>query len=366
MITRRPAHPTAGAPVPTDPFGTGAAGLHAGRSASRRGLLRGGLGLLALGTLAACGGTSTGNEAALAADGSVDLAKVTLIVGDQKGGSQALLRAAGLLDDVDYTLQWQSFTSGPPLLEALNSGAIHVGGVGNTPPIFAAAAQGTFQVVQGATYGGEGDALLVPAGSPIRSVADLAGRTVAVAEGSSANFHLLAQLQKAGVSYDDIEVQNLQPADALAAFSAGHLDAWAVWEPYTSQAQIEADAQVLATGDGLVNGYTFQTASRAALDDEATSAALSDYLARIARAQTWAITHQEQWAGVWAEETGLSPEITLSATRKRKVALVPIGPDVVSSEQDMADAFTAAGLLPGEVSLADFFTDRFNDVTTGV
>ena len=42
-------------------------------------------------------------------------------------------------------------------------------------------------------------------------------------------------------------MQNLQPADALAAFTAGHVDAWAIWDPYTSQAELEADARISST-----------------------------------------------------------------------------------------------------------------------
>lgn len=57
-------------------------------------------------------------------------------------------RAAGLLDDAPYEIEWKEFTSGPPLLEAMSSGSIHVGGVGNTPPLFVAAADGQFKVVQ--------------------------------------------------------------------------------------------------------------------------------------------------------------------------------------------------------------------------
>ena len=53
----------------------------------------------------------------------------------------------------------------------------------------------------------------------IKSVEDLKGKKVGVAEGSSANYNLLAQLEKAGLTYDDVQVENLQPADALAAFS---------------------------------------------------------------------------------------------------------------------------------------------------
>ncbi len=315
--------------------------------------------------LTGCGGAATGNEGAVNDDGSVDLEKVTLIVGDQKGGSKALLQAAGELDDAPYDVEWKTFTSGPPLLEALNAGAIHVGGVGNTPPLFAAAGNGDFQAVQAATYGGTGDAIVVPKGSDIDSVADLKGKKVAVAEGSSANYNLLAQLAKAGVDYKDVELQNLQPADALTAFSAGHLDAWAIWEPYTSQAEKDAGARVITTGHGLVNGYVFQVASNGALEDPATKAALEDYVGRIARAQTWSSTHKEEWAKVWSDETGLPYETTLAATKKREIELVPITQEVIASEQEMADAFADKGLFPERFDVAPFFSDEFNDVTTG-
>jgi len=314
---------------------------------------------------AGCGGDATGNEGAVDDNGKVDLSKVTLIVGDQKGGSKALLQAAGQLDDVDYDIQWKEFTSGPPLLEALNAGAIHVGGVGNTPPLFAAARKSPIKVVQGATYGGTGDAIVVPPGSPIKDVSELKGKTVAVAEGSSANYNLLAQLEQAGLKYSDVTVKNLQPGDALAAFDAGHVDAWAIWEPFTSQAEQEAGAKVIADGSQLANGYVFQVASETGLDDPATKEALQDYLSRIAKAQVWSQTHQEDWAKVWAEETGLSDDITLAAVEKRKVQVVPIDQTVIDSEQEMADAFVANKLLPDEFDVAPFFIDDFNDSTTG-
>jgi sulfonate transport system substrate-binding protein len=315
--------------------------------------------------LSGCGGAATGNEGAVNDDGSVDLNEVTLIVGDQKGGSKALLEASGQLEDLPYDIEWKEFTSGPPLLEALDAGAIHVGGVGNTPPLFAAAGNSKLRAVQAATYGGTGDAIVVPKDSDIKSVSDLEGKKIAVAEGSSANYNLLAQLDKVGIDYDDVEVQNLQPSDALAAFDAGHVDAWAIWEPYTSQAEKDADARVLTTGKGVVNGYVFQVASDAALEDKATTAAIKDYIGRIAEAQTWTETHKEEWAKAWAEETGLSEDITLAAARKREIDLVPINQEVITSEQEMADAFAANGLVPDKFDVDPYFIDDFNSDTTG-
>jgi len=314
--------------------------------------------------LAGCGGDD-GNSAAVDSDGKVDLSKVTLVVGDQKGTSaQALLTAAGL-DDTPYKIEWKEFTSGPPMLEAVNASAIDVGMVGNTPPIFAAASNGQFKMVQAVTYTGKGDAILVPKGSPITSVADLEGKKVGVAKGSSANYNLLAQLEKAGLKYSDVEINELQPAEALAAFSSGSLDAWAVWDPFTSQAVATLGARVLADGADVVNGYNFQVAADDAIDDKATHAALADYLGRITQAQVWTGTHQDEWSKVWAEQTGLTPDITLAAAKQRPVTIIPIDQDVIDSEQEMADAFHDNGLLPEAVDVADYFSDAFNKDTAG-
>ena len=122
---------------------------------------------------------------------------------------------------------------------------------------------------------------------------------------------------------------------------------------------------VITTGKGVVNGYVFQVASDEALDDKATTAALEDYVGRIAKAQTWSQTHKEEWAKAWAEETGLSEDITLAATQKREIELVPITPEVIASEQEMADAFAANGLVPGEFDVEPYFIDDFNNETTG-
>ena len=338
------------------------------RTHARRGrstFLAGAAGLVSAALLlTGCGGTASGNADAVKSDGSVDLSKVTLTVGDQKGTSaQALLKAAGL-DDTAYTIDWKEFTSGPPLLEAVNAGAVDVGMVGNTPPIFAAAAKGRFKMVQAVTYTGKGDAILVPKGSALKSVADLKGKKVAVAEGSSANYNLLAQLEKAGLKYQDVEVQNLQPADALAAFSSGSLDAWAVWDPYTSQAVHDEGARVLTDGADLVNGYNFQVASDGAIEDTATKAALDDYLGRISKAQLWSSGHQEEWAKVWAGQTGLTPAVTLAAARQRPATIIAIDQTVIDSEQEMADTFYDNGLLPEKVEVADYFSDAFNKTTT--
>jgi sulfonate transport system substrate-binding protein len=311
----------------------------------------------------ACGSAKSASDPAIRADGSVDLSKVTLRVGDQKGtGAQALLRSAGELKNLPYKITWPQFTSGPPLLESINAGAVDIGGVGNAPPVFAAAAGSRIKIVASYRAGLTGQAIVVPKDSAINSPADLRGKKIAVAKGSSAHYHLLTVLTKAGLRFSDIQPQYLQPADALAALSTHRVDAWAIWDPYTAQAQRQEGARILVDGTGYVQGDAFFVAGDKALADKAKAAALRDFVARIQRAHTWVNTHPRPWAKAYAQLTGLPYDVTLVAVRRDPYTDHPIDATVISGEQQVADAFAAAKLIPGKVTMASYVDDRFNDI----
>jgi sulfonate transport system substrate-binding protein len=319
--------------------------------------------LLAALTLAACSSTPAASTAVPAPVSSTDLAKVTLRVGDQKGGSQAMLAAAGLLN-TPYHIEWSTFTSGPPLLEAANAGAIDIGAVGNTPPLFSAAANAKIAVVAASQGPVTGDAILVPKSSAIHSLSDLRGKNIAVAKGSSAHGHLLLALKKAGLTPADVKISYLQPADGYAAFSQGQVDAWTIWDPYTSQALQQAGARVLVNGTGLSNGYGFNVASRAALADAGRNSAIQDYVLRLAKASVWAAGHLSAWASVWAQQTGLATTVAQAAVVNTTRKPVPLTSALIASEQGLADSFVTAKVLPTEFTFADFVDHRYDNEIT--
>ncbi|MBA9002892.1 ABC transporter substrate-binding protein [Thermomonospora cellulosilytica] len=311
------------------------------------------LAALTLVAAAACGGGD---------DGPSDISQVTLRVGDQKGSSlQSLLGAAGQLDGVPYKISWSLFTSGPPILEAVNAGAVDFGVVGNTPPVFSAAARSEIVIIGAVESKRDGQAIVVPKNSPLRSPAELRGRKIAVAKGSSAHYHLLSVLKRHGIAYGDVQPQYLQPADALTALTGGRIDAWATWEPYTAQAEIQTGARILADGNGYTNGYGFQITSRSALDNQAKTAALKDFLNRYRTALKWANTHHKEWAGRWAADTGLPVPVAERAHLRRFTEIIRVDDAVIAEEQRLADAFAEIGLIPGRFDFSGYFDRRFND-----
>ena len=326
--------------------------------------------LLAAGLLAAAcsSGSSSSSSGSKNADAvtAAQLAKVTLRVGDQTGtGAKVLLTAAGLINKLPFKVDWSFFPSGPPILEAISSGSLDIGGVGDAPPVFAAAAGDQIAVV-GALRGNPlGAAVVVPKGSPITSVAQLKGKKIAVAEGSSADFHILAVLKKASLTPKDVSLDYLQPTDALPAFTAGHVDAWDIWSPYIEEATMLDGARVLVNGSSIGNTYAFEVASRSALADPAKAAAIKDYIKLINQAHAWANTHQAAWAKVWAAATGLPNAVMLKAAADDTETAVAITPAVINAEQQITDDFYSAGLIPTKVDFKNFSYTGFNSVVGG-
>jgi len=290
-----------------------------------------------------------------------DVANVTLHIGDQAGtGAQALLTAAGLIDKLPFKADWSDFTSGPPMLQAMGAGSVDVGGVGNAPPVFAAAGGDQLAIVGALQANPNGSALLVPKGSAIHDVQQLKGKRIAVAQGSSADYHLLTVLTKAGISVHDVTLVYLQPAAGLAALSSGHVDAWDIWSPFIEEGETLDGATAIVTGQGYGSPYSFTVASRAALADPAKAAAIRDYLALIAQAHRWANNHLSAWAAVWAKASGLPLTVMTHAASDDSSLAVPITPAVIASEQQVANAFTTSGLIPVHVNFSQFVDTAFN------
>lgn len=298
------------------------------------------------------------------ADASVDpaqLAGLTLRVGDQKGGTESLLRAAGELDTLPFKVEFSTFTSGPPEIEAATAGKIDFAVTGNTPPIFGAASNAKVKIVSAYTNDAGGDAILVPTGSSLTSVAELKGKKVAVAKGSSAHGNLLEQLNKANLTLGtDVTPVYLQPADALSAFSSGAVDAWAIWDPYTAIVQQSPGAKILATGTGVVNGYGFGIASNEALSDAKRNTALRILVEHLARASKWSSVNVDEWAREYAKAIGINPDAATVAQRRSVRPAIEIDDAVVAAEQKLADAFASAGQIDHKPSIADFVDKRFN------
>ena len=246
-------------------------------------------------------------------------------IGYQKYGNLILLKGRGGLESklapLGFKVHWREFQSGPPLLEALNAGAIDFGHAGETPPIFAQAAGVPFVYVAHEPPAPKGEAILVPKNSPINTLADLKGKRIALNKGSNVHFLLVQALEKAGVKYSEIAPIYLTPADARAAFERGAVDAWVIWDPFQAAAEAATGARTLTDATGLAPNRQFYLAGQKFAD--ADSAAVDAILAGIADIDRWADGKERTVAEELSAGIGIPAPVLEVALKRQTYGCVP-------------------------------------------
>ena len=286
-------------------------------------------------------------------------AQTTLRVGDQKGNSQAVMEAAGVLRDVPYKIEWKEFPAAAPLLEALGAGAIETGLVGDAPFTFAAAANVPVKAIGAIRQSREGLAILVPRDSHIHGFDDLRGKKIATGRGSIGHQLILAALEARGWSPGDVQIVFLAPSDAKVAYTQGSVDAWSTWEPYVSQEEVLFQSRRLLTAEGLLPGLSFEVASPAAIRDKRPE--LEDFLRRLTAARAWSLSNVGAYAETWGKLMNIPPAVPLNWLSRAKIHVAPIDDSVVAGEQQTIDLYFRAGLIKQKLNAADIVDRSFSE-----
>ena len=288
-------------------------------------------------------------------------------IGYQKSGFLLLVRSERTLEKrlepLGYAVEWHEFTSGPPLLEAMNSGAIDFGHSGQPPPVFAQANGVPLVYVATTESSPDSSGLVVPQDSPIQTVADLKGKRLAFARGSSSHLFAAQLLAQAGLTFANIKPVYLQPPEARAAFQSGAVDAWAVWDPYFSAAELQLNARTLANGKGLTGFREFYFARRAYLESPAAET-LPVILAVLREAGQHVQADLKGTASFLAEKLGIPAAVLeRSEARTHYHFLLPLTPAVVAEQQGVADTLARLGIIPKPIRVSD---DVYNGPVPGL
>ncbi len=276
-------------------------------------------------------------------------------IGIQKYGKLVLLKSKGTLEGklkpLGYTVDWKEFPSGPPLLESINAGAIDFGNTGESPPIFAQAAGVPFVYIAYEPPAPKGEAILVPKDSPLKSVADLKGKKVALNKGANVHYLLVKALEKAGVKYSEITPVFLAPADARAAFESGSVDAWAIWDPFQAAAEAATKARTLADGTDIVANTQFYLGSRKFVETNAQ--VLDIVLAQLREVDDWARKDIGAVAQQLSPTIGIPVPVVEVALKRQSYGIKPIDGKTLDEQQKIADTFFQLGLLPKPIKVSD-------------
>ncbi|WP_459708982.1 ABC transporter substrate-binding protein [Paraburkholderia sp. 2C] len=302
----------------------------------------------AIPTLAVLGATSrmSSARAATAAD------TPTLVLGDQAGGTRALIEAAKVLEGAPYAYRWANFQGAAPLFEAQRAGAVDLAPAGDLPVLAAAVGDPTLRIVATRVGSATQLGILVRPESSIRTVADLKGRTMFVssARGSISQFQLYGALAEAGLTKDDVTVRFILPVDAFAAFASGSIEAWATFDPYYGIAA-QRGGRVLRDGTGINSGLGFITASGASLADPRKRAAIADVLVRYQRAGDWAIAHPDAYAQIYATLTRSPLEAAQQITQRAALRQRFIADADIEALQKVADSAYRNAILPRRIDV---------------
>ena len=281
-------------------------------------------------------------------------------IGYRKYGTLVLLKARGSLErrlaPLHVEVEWTEFPAGPQLLEGLNVGSIDFGTAGEAPPIFAQAAGADLVYVGNEPPASAGEAILVPKDSPIKTVAELKGKKVALNKGSNVHFLLVKLLEKAGVQYKDVDTVFLTPADARAAFARGSVDAWAIWEPFLAAAQRQTSALILADGNGVVSNHQFFLAARSYARKRADVIAI--IIDELGKVDEWAKTDTKAAAAALQPQIGLDQATLELALSRGGYGVTPVDDVVLAEQQRIADTFYDLKLIPKRINVHDATLQR--------
>lgn len=276
-------------------------------------------------------------------------------IGYQKSGVLLIAKSQELLEKrfkaLGASVKWVEFTFGPPLLEALNTGNIDYGAVGDAPPVFAQAARANLLYVAVQPARGDGQGIVVPKDSPIRKIEDLKGKKVAIAKASSAHSLTIAALESVGLTFADIEPQYLPPADAAAAFTRGSVDAWTIWDPFFALAELNRNARALPIKPEASAQNSFFLANKDfAGKHPGLVAAINDELAR---ASEWAGANRDKAAELFSQASGVEFAGQKRTVDRTEFKFIPLNETIATQQQAVADRFHRLGLIPKPINIRD-------------
>jgi sulfonate transport system substrate-binding protein len=275
-------------------------------------------------------------------------------IGYQKNGVLVIARQRATLEQhfepQGIAVKWVEFSSGPPMLEAMNVGSIDYGAVGDSPPIFAQSAGAAIVYAAGQPIT-NGQGILVPANSAIRTIADLKGKRIGFTKGSSAHNVVVLTLEKAGLTYADITPVYLAPPDAGPAFANGSIDAWSIWDPYFAIGETRQNGRILVNASDIGKTNAFYIANR----DFAKShgQVLQQIIDVTSASATWAESHRDEVAKALSAVTNIPLDIQTVAADRSSFAVGPITDDIIATQQGVADRFFKLGLIPKPVVVRD-------------
>jgi sulfonate transport system substrate-binding protein len=296
--------------------------------------------------------TRTAFAALILCAGLVQAAEsITLRIGFLRGPTDlALAKEKGTLEKALAAHQVKVVWAGPfaaaaPAYEALNAGSIDMTTGSSTAFVTAIAAGLPLRFFACQAMPAEGEGIVVRNDSAIHSLQDLRGKKVAVNKGGTGEYLLSRALERAGIPEQAVTKVYLSPSDTGTAFVGGHVDAWAIWDPFLSLARQSYDARLLSNGKqvGSENaaGYFVSEAFY-----QAHPEVLSWVYDVLQQENHWAKAHPLEAGKIWASQMGqLGNALAAQLGKVNTVPVTPVNEAAITHISHIADWYQQQGLI---------------------
>jgi sulfonate transport system substrate-binding protein len=273
------------------------------------------------GTSAPASTTTATPGAALGADGwsastlNIDYATynpLSLIVKDQ-----------GYLESEfgdEVTINWVKSAGSAAANAALLAGALDVGSTAGSAALLARANGSPIKTVD--IYAQpDWAAIVVPKGSSITSVKDLAGKHIAAQNGTDPYFFLLQALDKFKVPLSSVTIDNLPHADGKTALENGSVDAWSGLDPLLTTSVLTAGSKDIYDNPSF-NTYGFLNATESFLQKspDLAQAVVDAY----EKARVYAEKHPAETAAILAEAAGIDGSVAAATLKRTNLKIDPV------------------------------------------
>jgi sulfonate transport system substrate-binding protein len=246
-----------------------------------------------------------------------------------------------------------------PQIEAMNAGSLDFAVGGATA--FSSALSGSAPVT---VFGFEPmrpsyEGILVPQGSKLKNAQDLIGKKIAVNRGGTGEYLLLKALARHNIAVSQVTRAYLSPPDAASAFALKQVDAWAVWDPFNSIAQINQGGLMLLQSDAIGSDNAIVTVVRTGFLQQHRGVTRLVFRA-LQHEDEWAIAHRNEASAIWAKANHLSAKISTMLASHASLPLSHVGPKQVAQIDRVAEFMYDHKLIPQKPNVSAHVVDLSN------
>ncbi|NTI30779.1 aliphatic sulfonate ABC transporter substrate-binding protein [Rhizobium rhizogenes] len=272
-----------------------------------------------------------------------------------------LLKKEGLLEKEfakdNISIRWVQSAGSNKALEFLNAGSIDFGSTAGAAALIARVNGNPIKSIYVFSRP-EWTALVTRADSPISTVQDLKGKTIAVTRGTDPHIFLVRALADAGLKQTDVKLVLLQHADGKLALLRGDVDAWAGLDPLMAAAEVEDKAKLFyRKPENNTWGVLNTTETFATEHPDIVKRVIAVY----EQARADAIANPAALKAALVEAAKLPDDVIAKQLERTDVSQSTIGDLQRDTISKAGIALQSAGVLPADVDIQKVTNELIDD-----